>query len=253
MRNFNIRVEKLTTEEAMRKACECTFLGKSKTTLLSMYKAEHSPARTQIFWVEFNDIPLASATHLIRHHVGSTPFQLTCRDDRKGGNQSVPAKCDRIIELALKAASTSDAVARAPFTDEIVMTARDLKDNSDRNTPVKLGLLINAQSLMDIAKLRICMMAHDDTRKIFLALREEISLIDEDLAHMMVRKCVYRGGICGESRCCGFNNAPAFKQELTNYLSRFSDKQAGIHRKRKLSREQEIAERRQMKIDFKEC
>lgn len=253
MRNFTITVEKLTSEEVMRKACECTFLGKSKTTLLSIYKTEHSPVRTQIFWVTFDNIPLASATHLLRHHVGSVPFQLTCRDDRKGGNPDVPAKCDRIVELASKVASMDDAVARITLVDEIKQIAVDLKENSDRNTPVKLGLLINAQSLIDMAKLRICIMAHQDTREIFLALREEIALVDEDLAHMMVRKCVYRGGICGESRCCGFNNTPAFKQELTNYLSRFSDKQAGIHRKRKLSREQEIAERRQMKIDFKEC
>ena len=144
-----------------------------------------------------------------------------------------------------------DALTRITLVDEIKQIAIDLKENSDRNTPVKLGLLINAQSLIDMAKLRICIMAHQETREIFLALREEIALIDEDLAHMMVRKCVYRGGICGESNCCGFNNTPAFKKELTDYLSRFSDKQAGMHRKRKIiSQEQQIAEKRQLKMDF---
>ena len=251
MRNFSITVEKLTDAEVMRKACECTFMGKSRQSLLSIYKTEHSPVRTQIFWVEFENIPLASATHLIRHHVGSTPFQLTCRPDRKGGNANVPDKCDKLVELVSMMCSTQDAAVRIALADKAKDIALDLKENSDRNTPVKLGLLINAQSLIDMAKLRVCIMAHSETREIFIALREKISEVDPDLASMMVRKCVYRGGICGESSCCGFNCTQAFKAELTEYLSRFSDKQAGFLRKRKtVSQEQKIAEQRQMKIDF---
>ena len=94
--NFTVSVRKLTDKELMQRACEMTFLGTSKQSLLSMYKAEHSPTRTQVFWIECKNIPLFIATHLLRHHVGSVPFQLTCRDDRKGGNPSLIQKLEEI-------------------------------------------------------------------------------------------------------------------------------------------------------------
>lgn len=229
MREFSVTVQKLTDEELMRKACECTFIGFSKQSLLSIYKSEHSPVRTQIFWIQFTNIDLAVATHFIRHHVGSTPYQLTCRDDRSGGNQGVPGKCERLLELIapLEDAllSFEDRHARLEEARDIIA---DLRDNSDRHTPVNLGLLINAQSLIDMSKLRICTMAHKDTRFIFDAMKEKVAEVDPELASMMVRKCVYRGGICGEPRCCGFNNTPAFRRELNEYFKNFTNKQLGI-------------------------
>ena len=45
---------------------------------------------------------------------------------------------------------------------------------------------------------------------------------------MMVRKCVYRNGLCGEQRCCGFNHTAAFEAELQDYISHFSEKQKGV-------------------------
>jgi len=218
MREFKVTVEKLTDEEMMRKACECTFLGKSKQSLLSIYKTEHSPVRTQIFWVKIENLPLAAATHLIRHHVGSTPFQLSCRPDRHGGNQSVPEKCNEAITL-LHAVESSDD--RKATIQHLISIITDLRDNSDRNTPVNLGLLVNAQSLIDMSKLRLCNQAQSETRIIFESIKKAIGEVDPDLAKMMVRKCVYRGGICGEAHCCRFNQSGQFKNELADYLEHF--------------------------------
>ena len=217
MKDFTVSVRKMTDENLMRSACEMTFLGKSKQSLLSIYKAEHSPVRTQIFWVEFHNIPLAVSTHLIRHHVGSTPYQLTCRNDRQGGNPGLPGRVDEVIRL-IQEGDIDKAIEELDW----------IKENTDRETPVNLGLLINAQSLIDMAKLRICIQAHADTRHIFNVLKAEVAKVDPELAAMMVRKCVYRGGICGEPRCCKFNNTPAFERELADYLSNFSEIQRGI-------------------------
>ena len=96
MRDFNIVVTKVTDVNLMREACSMTFLGTSKQSLLSIYKSEHSPARTQMFWVQCYGIDLAVATHILRHHVGSIPFQLTCRDDRQGGNPGLPTRIESI-------------------------------------------------------------------------------------------------------------------------------------------------------------
>lgn len=217
MRKFTVSVRKVTDENLMRSACEMTFLGESKQTLLSIYKSEHSPARTQMFWVEFRGIPLASSTHILRHHVGSTPFQLSCRDDRNGGYNHFPSRIDSAIQQINDGAY-----------DQAIEELAWLKDNADRQTPVNLGLFLNAQSLIDMSKLRLCSQAHVETLTIFRALKKEIAKVDPDLAKVMVRKCVYRGGICGEPKCCGFNSTEAFQKELEGYLINFSEKQRGI-------------------------
>lgn len=222
MNDFTISVKKLTDIDLMREACEMTFIGKSRQSLLSIYKAEHSPVRTQLFWVKFEGIPLYISTHLIRHHVGSIPFQLSCRSDRKGGNPGLISKIDNIKAKLADTANFDESVC-----NEVIAELTWLQTNTDRYTPVNLGLLINAQSFIDMAKLRICLQASKETREVFLALREKIREIDPELASVMVRKCVYRGGLCGEGRCCGFNGTEEFKKELRDYVAMFSKKQRG--------------------------
>lgn len=229
--NFSISVQKLTDEELMRKACEMTFLGTSKQSLLGMYKSEHSPARTQIFWIECQNIPLFVSTHLLRHHVGSVPFQLTCRNDRKGGNPGLIQKLDEIKER-MNCIVEEVQSGRSDYADLVISEIQEeltlLQNNSDRYTPVNLGLLINSQSLIDMAKLRLCKQAHKETIEVFTAIKEEISKCDLELATFMVRKCVYRNGLCGESGCCGYNTTEEFGNELRAYLSNFRYKQIGV-------------------------
>ncbi|NDV63931.1 FAD-dependent thymidylate synthase [Bacteroides sp. 224] len=231
MKDFVVSVRKVTDESLMQEACEMTFLGKSRQQLLSIYKSEHSPARTQLFWITAKNIPLFIATHLLRHHVGSVPFQLTCRDDRKGGNPGLIAKVSSVVEklslhLNMHQNGYNDGLEEA--LEDSIQELEWLKENSDRYTPVNLGLFVNAQSLIDMAKLRLCLQAHKETVLVFQEIKKQIELVDPALSSVMVRKCVYRGGICGESTCCGFNNTPAFKIELEQYLTNFSEKQQGL-------------------------
>ena len=158
-----------------------------------MYKAEHSPTRTQVFWIECKNIPLFIATHLLRHHVGSVPFQLTCRDDRKGGNPSLIQKLEE-IKSKLNNIVNEVQEGRSDYADFVISEIQDeltyLQGNSDRYTPVNLGLFINAQSLIDMAKLRLCKQAHAETIEVFQAIKDEVAKADSELAAMMVRKCV---------------------------------------------------------------
>ena len=230
--NVSVSVRKLTDEDLMREACECTFLGTSHQSLLSMYKSEHSPSRTQMFWIKLKHIPLFIATHLLRHHVGSVPFQLTCRDDREhGGNPGLITKVDDAIEklsMLLTMINSASYESQESLIKSVMEQLAWLQKNADRYTPVDLGLCVNAQSLIDMAKLRLCTgCAHSETVQVFRALKTAVADVDPDLAAMMVRKCVYRNGLCGESRCCGFNRTGAFRKELTAYLSHFTDKQKG--------------------------
>lgn len=226
MKDFVVSVRKLTDADFMREACQMTFIGKSHQSLLSIYKTEHSPVRSQLFWVKFEGIPLYISTHLLRHHVGSVPFQLTCRSDRQGGNPGLIQKID-YIKQRLEETYDMDEDGRNTAISEMVHDLTWLQENSDRYTPVNLGLLINAQSLIDMAKLRLCLQAAAETRKVFQVLKSEIEKVDPDLASVMVRKCVYRGGLCGEARCCGFNKTTEFANEMRSYASLFSEKQRG--------------------------
>lgn len=86
---MEIKVKKLTDESLMRRACEMTMHGyTSKTTLDKIYDCEHSPCRTQVFWVELLDIPTFVSVHLVRHKIGVEHFVMSNRDDR-GGSDSV--------------------------------------------------------------------------------------------------------------------------------------------------------------------
>ena len=234
MKDFIVSVRKLTDLELLQEACATTFLGTSHATLISLYKSEHSPVRTQLFWISLKNIPLYISTHLIRHHVGSIPFQLTCRDDRSGGDPGLPNKVDSIVQRLRGLIDNwhKGGVFISNHQHEIDSIYEELewlKNNADRETPVNLSLCINAQSLIDMAKLRLCTgCASPGTVAVFQAIKDEISKIDPDLASVMVRKCVYRGGICGEQRCCGFNGTQKFSEELSQYLSKFNQKQKGV-------------------------
>lgn len=137
-------------------------------------------------------------------------------------------KIDEMV-IKLKDVKNYERIATRTMTlDDVCDELEWLKDNADRYTPVNLSLLVNAQSLIDMAKLRLCNQAHAETRIVFNRIKEEIIKIDPDLASVMVRKCVYRGGICGEPKCCGFNGTQKFRTELSQYLSKFSQKQKGL-------------------------
>lgn len=207
---YKIEIEKLTDERIMREACEMTFLGKSRMSLSRMYACEHSPCRTQVFWIRLYDIPLFCSTQLLRHHVGSQPFQLSCRPDRKGGNIRFKESVAEVINY-IGQGKTTDAVGMLEW----------LSENADRYTKVNLGLFINAQSLIDMAQERLCSNASAETREIFMAIKAKIAEVDADLARFLVPSCVYRGGICNRIKKCGFNKTELFDKQLMEYRKLF--------------------------------
>lgn len=79
---MEISVKKYTDAFLMRKACEMTMHDRSsKASLKDMYKCEHSPIRTQMFWIEMLDIPTFVSVHFVRHHVGIEHFVQSNRVD----------------------------------------------------------------------------------------------------------------------------------------------------------------------------
>lgn len=82
---MQIKVTKLTDETILRAACEATMRGQqSKVSLDKMYRCEHSPIRTQLFWIEMKDIYTFVSVHLVRHKTGVEHFVMSNREDRGG-------------------------------------------------------------------------------------------------------------------------------------------------------------------------
>lgn len=73
----------------------------------------------------------------------------------------------------------------------------------DRYTPVNHRFICNAESLMHMARRRLCYQSAKETRDTMLQIKEAVRLVDPDLAYFMVPNCVYRGGYCPEPKPCG--------------------------------------------------
>lgn len=83
---MKIIVTKITDVSLLQKACSYTMHRKeSKASLGKIYRARHSPMRTQMFTVEMQGIPSFVSTHFVRHKIGVEHFVASNRDDR-GGN-----------------------------------------------------------------------------------------------------------------------------------------------------------------------
>jgi len=225
MENFSIDITKHTDRSLMLEAAEATFAGNSNQTLASMYRSEHSPARTQMFMIKLEDIPLYVSTHLLRHHVGSQPFALTHRTDRNGGGFDLPTQVKSLKSMfneytELLTAGEVGTEVQTRIFDELTR----ISDKGGRMTPTNLSLFINAQSLIDMARLRICNKASLHTRVTFNAIREELKKHDAELVPFLVRTCVYRNGICNETPC-GFTRTKEWDTEMSEYLKNFTKKQ----------------------------
>ena len=81
---MRIYIEKITTVDLMRRACKFTTHGQvdSMMSLDKIYRCEHSPMRTQMFWIEMMAIPSFVSVHFVRHSVGVSHYVQTMRDDR---------------------------------------------------------------------------------------------------------------------------------------------------------------------------
>lgn len=83
----------------------------------------------------------------------------------------------------------------------------------NRFTPVNHRFIANAESILHIARRRLCYQASPETREVVLMIKEEIRKVDPDLAFYMVPNCIYRGGICPEPKPCGNYKVKRFHGE----------------------------------------
>lgn len=77
-----VAVRKITNEALLKRAAWFTSGKDVKAPIDTWYASEHSPIRTQLFWVEMFSIPTFVSVHLVRHKIGVEHFVRSNRTDR---------------------------------------------------------------------------------------------------------------------------------------------------------------------------
>jgi hypothetical protein len=163
--------------------------------------------RSQLFYVELHDIPSFVVGHLVRH-IHAQPFVKSNRIDRGG------------VDFTTYCKSLAD-VSRDLTDKELKARICELPDQFGRLAPQTMSLILSAEELINISRVRLCSCASKETREVWQAVKDKVAEVDADLAKFMVRTCIYRGGICPELRCCGYVNSEAGKKELNEYKNLF--------------------------------
>lgn len=148
---------------------------------MGMLTAEHSPIRLLELTISMTDIPYWVAMHLVRHHVGVTPFVSTQRTDRTGENRS----------------------------------------EKPQDAPVNLTIVANAQALINISRKRLCGQASPETRAVWKAVKEAVRAVEPELATLMVPECLYRGKCPEMHCCGYSHNFDRFIDDLVAYRTNF--------------------------------
>lgn len=75
---MKITARKLTDTSLLEAAAQSTsgkeMRVKDSYHLYKWYRSEHSPIRTQLFWIEMLNIPTFVSVHLVRHKIGVEHF-----------------------------------------------------------------------------------------------------------------------------------------------------------------------------------
>jgi hypothetical protein len=139
--------------------------------------AEHSPIKLVEYLIAFKNLRQWTGVHILRHDF-TLPFIHSQREDRR------KLECDR--------------------------------DELPQGTPNDQDFVVNAQTLKNISRKRLCSCASKETREAWQMVKDKIREFDPVMADKMVRNCVYCG-FCPELECCGYVNTEAYKDELERY------------------------------------
>lgn len=138
--------------------------------------SEHSPIRKIHIGWKWEDLKYWVSVHLVRHKFGIEHFVSTQRTDRTNVNR------DELVQSNLV---THECEA-------------------------------NAQALINISRKRLCHCASLETRQAWQKVKDEVAIVEPQLAKCMVKDCVYRGH-CYEMFSCGYHKTEPFKKELEEY------------------------------------
>lgn len=126
-------------------------------------RSEHSPIRTLMFTIRM-EVPYWVSVHFCRHKYGVEHYVSSQRNDRQ-------SEYDR---------------TKAP-QDAMVTHVMD----------------IDAQELIQMARMRLCSQAAPETQVVMLRIRDAVVATNPEFSPFLTPKCIAHGG-CNEFSPCGF-------------------------------------------------
>ena len=170
---MNIEILKYPHEEDWMwcKTCTLNTVGKVSTKLPTdewkkkLIEAEHSPLRELWFGIKMT-IPYYVSVHFVRHHIGVNHYVQSQRNDRQDNYDRTQTPQDAMVSHIMS---------------------------------------INAQELVFMAHKRLCGQAAKETRDVMKEIVEQVVEVCPEFKEVLVPLCIYRGGICTEFNCCGYN------------------------------------------------
>lgn len=139
--------------------------------------AEHSQIKLIEYTIMFENLRQWVGVHLLRH-LFVLPFIHSQREDR------------RVLDIP------RDELPQGSLNDQ--------------------DFVVNAQTLINVSRKRLCKCASKETREAWNAVKDKIREIDPEMASVMVPNCVYRG-FCPEVKCCGWCKTEAYEKQLEEY------------------------------------
>lgn len=217
---MKIEVKQVTPRDLWR---ECAEMTSGKPCKMSWAKAlvhKHSIIRAQMWLIKIFDAPHFVVGHLVRH-VHAQPYVQSKRTDR--GGEDFNDVCRNLAFDINTAWITKDA----PEKVDIPRLAKELSDISsfvermpekfDRLAPQSVAILLNAEEIINISRLRLCGKASKETREIWQQVIDLIADQDQDLANHCIPQCVYCG-FCSEPQGCGLIKSPHGEKTREDYL-----------------------------------
>lgn len=163
--------------------------------------AEHSPIKVVQWCIDIDDLRQWVGVHLLRH-----PFVLPYIASQRADKVE-----DKETQIEMVLSYIKEDIINDPSFDK--STWRDYRLQGSTNNH---SFVVNAQTLINISKKRLCFCASKETREVWKMVHECIKEIDPEMAAAMVPTCIYRG-FCPEVKCCGYCLTEKYKKELEKY------------------------------------
>lgn len=168
---------------------------------LEWLMSEHSPIKVVQWCIDLDELRQWVGVHLIRHeHV--LPYITSQRPEMSSSEVA-----DQVL-----------SIIRKDIVEDPEFDYRKWRDYRLQGSENDHSLVVNAQTLINISRKRLCKHASPETREAWRMVRAAIKKQDPEMADAMVPNCIYRG-FCPEKTCCGYSLTLKFTAELHRYRS----------------------------------
>lgn len=146
--------------------------------------AEHSPIKLVEYRISYTDLRQWVGVHILRH-----PYTLPMIHTQRVDRRDIDAMVEKVMGIL-----DDDIKKSEDFNKRDYLFQGEVNDQD---------FYVNAQTLINISRKRLCACASPETRYAWKLVKDAVAEFDPTMAAFMVPNCVYRGR-CPEVNSCGY-------------------------------------------------